>query len=81
MYEVNDDFENSRSSFNINNIENTMMEMVYDTIMVNMDDAIKSETPIDEKLKALISIIKHFEDLEEYEKCANIKKIIENIAC
>ena len=81
MHEINDDFENQQSGFNIDNIENTMMEMVYETIMVNVDDAIKSETPIDEKLKALTSIIKYFEDLEAYEKCANIKKIIEDITC
>lgn len=81
MYDLNDSFEDSQSSFNIDNIENTMMEMVYETIIINMDDAIKSQTPIDEKLKALTSIIKYFEDLEEYEKCANIKKIIEDITC
>lgn len=81
MYDLNDNFGDAQSSFNIDKIEDTMMEMVYETIMINVDDAIKSDTPVSEKLKALYSVLKHFENIEEYEKCGNIKKIIEDIKC
>jgi hypothetical protein len=59
----------------------TMMEMVYNTLINEEDRAVNSNTPAEEKLQALKNIIQYFEQSEEYEKCYNIKKIIDRIKC
>ena len=59
----------------------TMMEMVYNTLINEEDRAVNSNTPAEEKLQALKNIIQYFEQNEEYEKCYNIKKIIDRIKC
>lgn len=66
-------------NFQIAEMKSAMMNMVYDAIMVDIDGAIKSSTPVPRKIEALTTILKYFENLEEYEKCANIKKIIQEI--
>ena len=45
------------------------------------DKAINSNTPPEEKLQALNNVIQYFVESEEYEKCYNIKKIIDKIRC
>ena len=66
-------------NFQIVDMKSTMMDMIYDAIMVDINGAIKANTPISEKINALNTVLKHFEIKEEYEKCLNIKKIIDKI--
>lgn len=59
--------------------KDTMMNMIYSAIINNEQDALNSNTPANEKLKALISVLQYFESTEEYEKCLNLKKIMDKI--
>lgn len=59
--------------------KDTMMNIVYKALMEGEQQAITSNTPVDEKLKALKNVLGYFEKTEEYEKCHNIKKIIDKI--
>ena len=73
------DFEDSGIKHLIEGSKDTMMNMVYEAIMRNEEDAIYSNTPIEEKVTALNNVLGYFETTEEYEKCHNIKKIIDKI--
>lgn len=73
------DFEDSGIQHLIEGSKDTMMNMVYEAIMRNEEDAIYSNTPIEEKVTALNNVLGYFETTEEYEKCYNIKKIIDKI--
>lgn len=84
MYDLGDDA--STSEFDrINELRESskeaMMNMIYNAVINEEDRAISSETPKDQKLEALNNIIDFFVQLEEYEKCSNIKKIIDRIQC
>ena len=84
MYDLGEDA--STSEFDrINELressKETMMNMIYNAVINEEDRAISSETPKDQKLEALNNIIDFFVQLEEYEKCSNIKKIIDRIQC
>lgn len=84
MYDLGDDA--SASEFDrINELressKETMMNMIYNAVINEEDRAISSETPKEQKLEALNNIIDFFVQLEEYEKCSNIKKIIDRIQC
>ena len=59
----------------------TMMNMIYNAVVNEEERALKSETDPDEKVLALTNILNFFLGLEEYEKCSNIKKIIDKIKC
>lgn len=59
----------------------TMMNMIYNAVVNGEEKALKSETDPKEKVNALTSILNFFIGLEEYEKCSNIKKIIDKIKC
>lgn len=83
MHDLGENPENSS-----NKIENlregskeTMMNMIYNAVINEEDRAIKSETDPEEKVQALTNILDFFIGLEEYEKCSNIKKIIDKIQC
>lgn len=65
--------------FRLVDMQSSMMNMVYEAIMVDIDGAIKADTPTPEKINALQTVLKFFEKSEEYEKCGNIKKIIDSI--
>lgn len=84
MYDLGDDA--AASEFDrINELressKETMMNMIYNAVINEEDRAISSETPKEQKLEALNNIIDFFVQLEEYEKCSNIKKIIDRIQC
>jgi hypothetical protein len=59
--------------------KDTMMNMIYKAIVNNEQDALSSNTPSQEKLSALMGVLQYFEGTEEYEKCYNIKKIMDKI--
>ena len=58
---------------------NMMMDCVYSAIMENSNLVLKSETTKNRKIDAINHILKFFEDIEQYEKCAELKKIIDKI--
>jgi|TARA_B110000093_G_scaffold161713_1_gene183202 hypothetical protein len=72
----NDDIESLRD-----NSKTAMMNIVYNAVIEGEDKAIKSESPVEEKVEALNNILNFFVKCEEYEKCSNIKKIIDKIRC
>ena len=61
--------------------KDTMMNMIYNAVVNEEEKAISADTPKDQKLEALNNIIAYFIGTEEYEKCSNIKKIIDRIQC
>jgi hypothetical protein len=73
------DFEDSGIGHLVEQSKDTMMNMVYNAIVNNEHDAIYNNSPVEERLEALQNVIRYFEDTEEYEKCFNIKKIIDKI--
>jgi len=82
MHDLDDTYDDS------NHIENlregskaTMMNMIYNAVINDEDRAIKSSTDTVEKIEALTNILNFFKGCEEYEKCSNIKKIIDRIQC
>jgi len=84
MHELDDTYEGNDS----NRIENlqegskeTMMNMIYNAVINDEDRAIKSNTDPLEKVEALTNILNFFKGCEEYEKCSNIKKIIDKLEC
>ncbi|HII95366.1 MAG TPA: hypothetical protein HA367_06505 [Candidatus Methanofastidiosum sp.] len=55
------------------------MERLYETLSGEYKDVINSADPVDEKRKALSTMIAFFQAKEEYEKCAQLKKMIDSL--
>lgn len=74
------DFEDTDNMSGIyESSKDTMMNMIYRAIIENEQDALSSNTPTEEKMGALTNVLKYFESVEEYEKCLNLKKIMDKI--
>ena len=64
-----------------------LRETDYDAFMFRLYDALAGEyrsiahdkSSVSEKLEAIWSMIKYFETKEQYEKCADLKKLVEEI--
>ena len=56
-----------------------MMDLIYKAINENEMGALNNNTPKEEKIAALETVIKYFVEQEEYERCHELKKIIRNI--
>ena len=56
-----------------------MMDVVYSSIINNEYGVIHSLSKKDLKLGALKHVLQFFEELEQYEKCAELKKVIDKI--
>jgi hypothetical protein len=54
-------------------------DLVFVSIINFSDAAVLDNSPVKNKIQALNKIIDHFKDLEEYEKCAALKKILDRI--
>jgi hypothetical protein len=54
-------------------------ELVFTSIVNFSEEAIKDGSPKKNKIRALDRLIEHFQDLEEYEKCAALKKVLDQI--
>lgn len=84
MYDLND-FDSDYGDDTFSDLREasreTMMDMIYKALIDEQDRAISSNTPKEEKINALKNVILYFEQNEEYEKCHNIKKIIDKIKC
>jgi len=57
--------------------KDTMMEMIYDAIINKKHGALSGDSPIETKIDGLNLILNFFKNREEYEKCSEIKKIID----
>lgn len=82
----NQEFEISNSVESIAFIEQLksssqeiMMDLIYKAIIKNEMGALKNDSPIEEKIAALQTVLNFFKEKEEYEKCHNLKHIINNI--
>jgi hypothetical protein len=56
-----------------------MMELIYKAIVQNEMGALQNDVPTDEKIEALQTVIRYFSEREEYEKCSDLKQIINKI--
>tara|TARA_B100000768_G_scaffold50990_1_gene49685 strand:+ start:1306 stop:1611 length:306 start_codon:yes stop_codon:yes gene_type:complete len=82
----NQEFEISNSVESIAFIEQLkssskeiMMELIYKAIVENEMGALNNNTPKEEKIAALETVIRFFIEKEEYERCHELKKIQSNI--
>jgi hypothetical protein len=51
------------------------MNLLYSALQKELKGAIFDETPLEDKRAALDSMIQHFTDKEEYEKCAVLRDL------
>jgi len=58
---------------------NMMMDVVYKAIIENAKLVLHSDTSKTRKIEAIRYILEFFENIEQYEKCAELKKIIDKI--
>ena len=56
-----------------------MMDVVYTSIVNNEYGVVNSLSKLDTKVGAIEHVLQFFEELEDYEKCAALKKIIDKI--
>lgn len=58
-----------------------LMDLVLASLKLNMQYALEDESPVENKVKALQSMLAHYEGKEEYENCAfvfELKRMIED---
>jgi hypothetical protein len=55
------------------------MDKLYEALVGEFKDAVNDGKPASEKKNALWLMIKHFQDTEEYEKCAKLKELAESL--
>lgn len=55
------------------------MNRLYEALHGDFKDAINDLTPVTGKKQALATMIDYFQDQEEYEKCAELKKIMDSL--
>ena len=58
-----------------------MMELIYNSIIKDKMGALKHNAPIEEKIQGVQSVLNFFKEREEYEKCNELKKIINKLEC
>tara|TARA_R110001592_G_scaffold62377_5_gene190881 strand:- start:4252 stop:4524 length:273 start_codon:yes stop_codon:yes gene_type:complete len=56
-----------------------MMEMSYDLLINNAQSAVLHDAPPEDKIRAIDKVILYFEKNEEYEKCAKLVQIREQL--
>jgi hypothetical protein len=55
------------------------MDRLYEALRGDYKDAINDATPVGNKKQALATMIDHFQEKEEYEKCAELQKLINQL--
>lgn len=58
-----------------------MMELIYDSIINQKMGALKHDAPVSDKIEGVQRILNFFKEREEYEKCLELKKIIDKLKC
>lgn len=57
-----------------------MMDAMYFSIVNSRMGALKHDGSIEEKIEGVQTVLKFFSDKEDYEKCKELKKIIDNMS-
>lgn len=55
------------------------MNRLYEALTGEFKDVINDSSPVSEKSQAIWTMIKHFEKNEEFEKCAELKKLADEL--
>lgn len=55
------------------------MDRLYEALTGEFKEVINDRTPVEEKSQAIWTMIKHFEKNEEFEKCADLKKLSDQL--
>lgn len=58
---------------------NKFMDKLYEAITGEFKSILNDSDPISKKLNSLNTMISHFVDKEEYEKCAKIKELVDSL--
>jgi hypothetical protein len=58
-----------------------MMDLIYHSIVNERMGALKHNAPIEDKIEGVQKILDFFKEREEYEKCIELKKIIDKLSC
>ncbi len=58
-----------------------MMHLIYDSIVNEKMGALKHNAPVEDKIEGVQKILNFFKEREEYEKCLELKKIIDKLSC
>lgn len=77
-----DEFEDMRINFIKGNeitSKQKMMDLMYIAITEEKMGALKHDAPTADKIGGVQTILNFFEKNEEYEKCAELKKIIKKL--
>jgi hypothetical protein len=52
---------------------------LYEALTGEFKDVIHDSSPVEDKSQAIWTMIKHFEKNEEFEKCADLKKLADEL--
>jgi hypothetical protein len=52
---------------------------LYEALTGEFKDVIHDSSPVEDKTQAIWTMIKHFEKNEEFEKCADLKKLADEL--
>ena len=55
------------------------MNRLYEALTGEFKDVIHDSSPVEDKSQAIWTMIKHFEKNEEFEKCADLKKLVDEL--
>jgi hypothetical protein len=55
------------------------MDRLYEALAGEFRDVVHDGSPLEEKRQAIWSMISHFEKKEQYEKCADLKKMSDEL--
>jgi hypothetical protein len=56
-----------------------MMELIYSSIVKDKMGALKHGAPVEDKIEGVQSVLNFFKEREEYEKCVELKKILDKL--
>lgn len=77
-----DEFENTQTHFLKKlhqSSKDEMMELIYNSIIERKMGALKHTAPLSDKIEGVQMVLDFFKEKEEYEKCKELKKIIDNL--
>ena len=78
------EYDNSKTEF-IKKLQTSsreyMMEAIYNSIVKEKMGALKHEAPLEDKIEGVQTVLNFFKEREEYEKCIELKKILEKLTC
>jgi 3-dehydroquinate dehydratase len=79
-----DEYDNTETDF-IKKLQNAskedMMEIIYKSIIEKSMGALNHDAPVSVKIEGVQIVLDFFKDREEYEKCTELKKIIDKLSC